>query len=75
MAGYDEKRAAFQKRLKVDVSNQQRKAAKQAQFSSNNANSSSNNSTKGDAPDRQRSKTTGRGNERWELLFIIIEDI
>lgn len=60
MANYDEKRAAFQKRLKVDVSNKQTKAAKQGQFSSNNASSSSN----GDAPNRQRSLEKGRGNER-----------
>jgi len=64
MASFAEKRAAFQNRIKVNQSSsQQSKAAKQGQFSSSNKKSSSN-SNKAGAPDRQRSKTTGRGNER-----------
>ena len=63
MASNDEKREAFLKQLKVDTSSQN-KTTKQAQFSSNNKNSSSNNGSKGEAPDRQRSLSKGRGNER-----------
>lgn len=65
MSSNNEKRAAFVARLKVDTS-QQNKTAKQGQFASNNANknSSSNNDAKGEAPDRQRSLSRGRGNER-----------
>lgn len=64
MSSFAEKRAAFQNRLKVNQSNnQQSRNAKQAQFSSSNKNTSSD-SNRADAPDRQRSKATGRGNER-----------
>lgn len=59
---FDEKRAQFMKSIKANNSgNSQSMANKQKQFSSNNAGSSGN---KGDAPDRQRSKSNGRGNER-----------
>lgn len=61
MANAKEKRAAFVQRIKVNSSDQS-KAAKQSQFCSNNKKSSSGN--KANAPDRQRSLTTGRGNER-----------
>jgi hypothetical protein len=61
----DDKRAQFRNSLKVNTSsNQQSKSSKQSQFSSNNASSSSSSSNKADAPDRQRSQSTGRGNER-----------
>ena len=57
MGSNNEKRAAFIARLKVDTS-QQSKTAKQNQFASNNANKNS----QGEAPDRQRSLSKGRGN-------------
>lgn len=63
MSSYDEKRAAFMKRIKYDVGNQQGKSAKQAQFASANKNSSSS-SNKAGAPDRQKAKMTGKGKER-----------
>ena len=65
MGSNNEKRAAFIARLRVDTS-QQSKTAKQNQFASNNANknSSNNNNSQGEAPDRQRSLSKGRGNER-----------
>ena len=61
MSTKNEKRAAFQSSLKVDTL-QQNKSAKQQQFSSNNTSGS--NDDKGEAPDRQRSLSKGRGNER-----------
>ncbi len=65
MDNFKEKREAFEKRIKVNIpDSEQRKIAKQAQFSSKNSSNTSANSNKGDAPDRQRSLTTGRGNER-----------
>ncbi|MEE0913151.1 MAG: hypothetical protein U0L76_01015 [Ruminococcus sp.] len=62
-SSFAEKRAAFQKKYKVNTMSQQQKAAKKAQVSSNNASNSSS-SNKASAPDRQRSLQTGRGNER-----------
>ena len=65
MESNSEKRAAFLARLKVDTS-QQSKTAKRSQFASSNANknSSSDSDAHGEAPDRQRSLSKGRGNER-----------
>lgn len=57
----NDKRSQFVNSLKVNTSTQSN-ANKRSQFSSNNQSNSSGN--KADAPSRQRSLTTGRGNER-----------
>ena len=60
MASNTEKRAAFMQSLKVNNSgSSQSNSAKKTQVSSNNSSSN-----KADAPDRQRAKGQGRGNER-----------
>ncbi len=58
-----DKAAQFRNSLKVNTSSSsQSNSSKKTQFSSNNASSSSSN--KAGAPDRQRAKGNGRGNER-----------
>ena len=61
MSSNSDKRAAFVQRLKVNnSSSSQKNSSKKAQVSSNN----SSNTNKAGAPDRQRAKGQGRGNER-----------
>ena len=61
MTSNSDKRAAFVQSLKVNnSSSSQSNSAKKAQVSSNNSSSSN----KAGAPDRQRAKGQGRGNER-----------